>query len=91
MPHSVEKVAVRHFFENYGVCLSHMLRAANPEKYENLWVFIRFDAPVVKAGIKLKGLPPLNNPALLIIWGMCQRMPFLFQAFFNGFALPCPA
>ena len=66
-------------------------RAANPEKYENLWVFIRFDAPVVKAGIKLKGLPPLNNPALLIIWGMCQRMPFLFQAFFNGFALPCPA
>ena len=29
---SVEKVAVRHFFENYGVCLSHELPGGKPRK-----------------------------------------------------------
>ena len=37
-------------------------RAAKVAKYENLWGFIRSDAHVVRAGIKLKGQPPLNNP-----------------------------
>ena len=31
-------------------------------KYENLWAFIRSDVHAVRAGIKLKGQPPLNNP-----------------------------
>ena len=31
-------------------------------KYENLKVFIRSDVPAVRAGIKLNGQPPLNNP-----------------------------
>ena len=31
-------------------------------KYENLWAFIRSDMHAVRAGIKLKGRPPLNNP-----------------------------
>ena len=38
-------------------------RAAKPERYENLKVFIRSDVHAVRAGIKLKGLPPLKNPA----------------------------
>ena len=33
-------------------------------KYENLKVFIRSDVHAVRAGIKLKGQPPLNNPRL---------------------------
>ena len=39
-------------------------RAAKPAKYENLWVFIRSDVHAVRAGIKLKGRPPLNNPGV---------------------------
>ena len=31
-------------------------------KYENLKVFIRSDVHAVRAGIKLNGQPPLNNP-----------------------------
>ena len=31
---------------------------------ENLWAFIRSDAHAVRAGIKLKGQPPLNNPGV---------------------------
>ena len=37
-------------------------RAAKVARYENLWVFIRSDVHAVRAGIKLKGQPPLNNP-----------------------------
>ena len=37
------------------------LRAAKTEKRENLWGFIRFDAQAARAGIKLKGLAPLNE------------------------------
>ena len=33
-------------------------------KYENLKVFIRSDVHAVRAGIKLKELPPLNNPGV---------------------------
>ena len=31
-------------------------------KYENLKVFIRSDVHAVRAGIKLNGQPPINNP-----------------------------
>ena len=31
-------------------------------KYENLKVFMRSDVHAVRAGIKLKGQPHLNNP-----------------------------
>ena len=37
-------------------------RAAKPARYENLKVFIRSDVHAVRAGIKPKGQPPLNNP-----------------------------
>ena len=33
-------------------------------KYENLKVFIRSDVHAVRAGIKLKGQPLLNNPGV---------------------------
>ena len=33
-------------------------------KYENLWAFIRSDVHAVRAGIKLKGQTPLNNPGV---------------------------
>ena len=37
-------------------------RAAKPAKYENLWVFIRSDAPVVRAGWNIRGCGPLSTP-----------------------------
>ena len=37
-------------------------RAANPAKYENLWVFIRSDAHVVRAGLNIRGCGPLSTP-----------------------------
>ena len=47
---SVEKVAYCHFFEFFSCFASRIRsRAAKPAKHENLWVFIRFDAHVVKA------------------------------------------
>ena len=53
---SVKKVAERHFFEFCGFCLSlTRSRAAKRAKYENLWVFIRFDAHVVRAGLNIRG------------------------------------
>ena len=62
MGESVKKVAIRHFFEFYGFCLSHSLPGGKTERYENLKVFIRSDVHAVRVGIKLKGQPPLNNP-----------------------------
>ena len=50
------------FSSFHGFCLSHSLPAAKPAKYENPKVFIRSDVHAVRAGIKLKGQPPLNNP-----------------------------
>ncbi len=62
---SVEKVAYCHFFEFFP-CFAFRIRsrAANHAKHENLWVFIRFDAHVVKAGINLRGCGPLTTPGL---------------------------
>ena len=47
-------------------------------KYENLKVFIRSDVHAVRAGIKLNGQPPLNNPRVFrqaeIIFFVCAKM-----------------
>ena len=60
---SVEKVAYCHFFEFFSCFASRIRsRAAKPAKYENLRVFIRFNAHVVKAGINLRGCGPLTTP-----------------------------
>ena len=37
-------------------------RAAKPAKCENLWVFIRSDAHVVRAGLNIRGCGPLSTP-----------------------------
>ncbi|MDY4470293.1 MAG: hypothetical protein SPE28_07175, partial [Eubacteriales bacterium] len=37
-------------------------RAAKPAKNENLWVFIRSDAHVVRAGLNIRGCGPLSTP-----------------------------
>ncbi len=49
-------------FTGFASCISS--RAAKVARYENLWVFIRSDVHAVKAGTKLKELPPLNNPGV---------------------------
>ena len=36
--------------------------AAKPAKYENLWVFIRSDAHVVRDGLNIRGCGPLSTP-----------------------------
>ena len=36
-------------------------RAAKSAKYENLWVFIRSDAHVVRAGLNIRGYGPLST------------------------------
>ena len=62
---SVEKVAYCHFFEFFPCFASRIRsRAANHAKYENLWVFIRFDAHFVKDGINLSGCSTLTTPGL---------------------------
>ena len=57
----VEKVAERHFSELLISPLAFP-RAAKPAKYENLWVFIRSDAHVVRAGLNIRGCGPLSTP-----------------------------
>ncbi len=44
---AVEKVAIATF---------------STAKYENLWVFIRSDAHVVRAGLNIRGCGPLSTP-----------------------------
>ena len=78
---SVEKVAYCHFFEFFSCFASRIRsRAAKPAKYENLRVFIRFDAHVVKAGINLRGCGPLTTPGFfdrLVRGGLKPpRIPF---------------
>ena len=51
-----------HFFEFYGFCLSHSLPGGKiREVAENLWVFIRSDAHVVRAGLNIRGCGPLST------------------------------
>ena len=44
-------------------------RAAKSAKYENLWVFIRSDAHVVRAGLNIRGCGPLST------LGFFDRLP----------------
>ena len=60
-PEAVEKVAKRHFFEFFHPVLAPMARSAPNAKYENLWVFIRSDAHVVRAGLNIRGCGPLST------------------------------
>ena len=41
--------------------LAPMARSAPNAKYENLWVFIRSDAHVVRAGLNIRGCGPLST------------------------------
>ena len=59
---SVEKVAERHFFEFFHPVLAPMARSAPNARCENLWVFIRSDAHVVRAGLNIRGCGPLSTP-----------------------------
>ena len=57
-------------------------RAAKPAKYENLWVFIRSDAHVVRAGLNIRGLRPLINPR---VYRQTERqdllLPFVLKSY----------
>ena len=44
--------------------LALMARSAPNAKYENLWVFIRSDAHVVRAGLNIRGCGPLSTLGL---------------------------
>ena len=59
---TVEKVAERHFFEFFHPVLAPMARSAPNARCENLWVFIRSDARVVRAGLNIRGCGPLSTP-----------------------------
>ena len=61
MIETAEKVAERHFFEFSHSVLAPMARSAPNAKYENLWVFIRSDAHVVRAGLNIRGCGPLST------------------------------
>ena len=54
-------------------------RAAKSAKYENLWVFIRSDAHVVRAGLNIRGCDPLSTlgffDRLKDMW-LCATYPF---------------
>ena len=71
-------MAFSHFSESFSGFASRIRsRAAKPAKYENLWVFIRFDAHVVNAGINLRGCGPLTTP-----WVFLQAKKWLSATFF---------
>ena len=59
---SVKKVADATFLSFTGFASRIRSRAAKPAKYENLWVFIRSDAHVVRAGLNIRGCDPLSTP-----------------------------
>ena len=50
------------FLSFTGLASRSRSRAAKPAKYENLWVFIRSDAHVVRAGLNIRGCGPLSTP-----------------------------
>ena len=52
-------------------------RAAKPARYENLEVFISSDVHAVRAGIKLKGQPPLNNSRVFRHSGIWHKQVLL--------------
>ena len=48
-------------------------RAAKPAKYENLWVFIRSDAHVVRAGLNIRGCGTLSTPGFFDRLSIAER------------------
>ena len=59
-------------------------RAAKPAKYENLWVFIRSDAHVARAGLNIRGCGPLSTPGFFDrlrspVWGSLLCMMLYFE------------
>ena len=57
-------------------------RAAKPAKYENLWVFIRSDAHVVRAGLNIRGCGPLSTPGFFdSLRALLTERPFAFIPF----------
>ena len=59
-----KKCLVATFSSFYGFCLLLMLPGGKTRKVRKPDVSIRSDAHAVRAGIKLKGQPPLNNPGV---------------------------
>ena len=53
-------------------------RAAKSAKYENLWVFIRSDAHVVRAGLNIRGCGPLSTPGVIDRLRLFKR-PFIYN------------
>ena len=56
-----------HFPELFHSMLAPMARPAPNAEYENLWVFIRSDAHVVRAGLNIRGCGPLSTPGFFDI------------------------
>ena len=55
-------------------------RAAKSAKYENLWVFIRSDAHVVRAGLNIRGCGPLSTLGFFDrLKGRLVSRPFLLH------------
>ena len=59
--------------------LAPMARSAPNAKNENLWVFIRSDAHVVRAGLNIRGCGPLSTP------GVIDRLRLFKQPFIYNF------
>jgi len=57
-----------------------MARPAPNAGYENLWVFIRSDAHVVRAGLNIRGCGPLSTPEF--IGKLSAHRPIAVSAFF---------
>ena len=56
-------------------------RAAKPAKYENLWVFIRSDAHVVRAGLNIRGCGPLSTPGFFDRLKARRTAPLFYPRF----------
>jgi len=54
-------------------------RAAKPAKNENLWVFIRSDAHVVRAGLNIRGCGPLSTPGVIDRLKLFKQ-PFIYNS-----------
>ena len=58
-------------------------RAAKSAKYENLWVFIRSDAHVVRAGLNIRGCGPLSTLGFIDRLRAAKAAHFLFVYLFG--------
>ena len=57
--------------------LAPMARSAPNAKNENLWVFIRSDAHVVRAGLNIRGCGPLSTPGFFDRLSAVSRFSFV--------------